>query len=101
MDEKDNFIEPTVVQVDDVNDSLMKDEIFGPLLPIYPINDLDEAIRIANEVSHTPLALFAFGKKQETDRGKRRGYIESQRGFADKSVICSATRDTIWRCIHQ
>jgi beta-apo-4'-carotenal oxygenase len=68
MDEEDNFIEPTVIQVDDVNDSLMKDEIFGPLLPIYPIEDLDEAIRIANEVSHTPLALYAFGKKDETDR---------------------------------
>ena len=72
MDENDNFIEPTVIQVNDLNDSLMKDEIFGPLLPIYPVDDLDEAIRTANEVSHTPLALSAFGKKQETERGNKR-----------------------------
>lgn len=70
MDETDNFIEPTVIQVDDLNDSLLKEEIFGPLLPIYPVDNLDEAIRITNEVSDTPLAIYPFGKKEETDRGK-------------------------------
>lgn len=71
MDEKDRFIEPTVVQVDSLDDSLMADEIFGPILPIYPVDDLDEAIRIANEISDTPLAFFPFGNKDETDRSKR------------------------------
>ncbi|KAI9788396.1 MAG: hypothetical protein M1816_006921 [Peltula sp. TS41687] len=68
MDEEDRFIEPTVILIDDLSDSLMQDEIFGPLLPIYPVDDLDEAIRTANEVSHTPLVVSTFGKKQETDR---------------------------------
>jgi len=68
MDEADRFLEPTVVQVDDINDSLLTDESFGPLIPIYPVNDLDEAIRLANEIHDTPLGVYPFGNKSETDR---------------------------------
>ncbi|RDW91239.1 hypothetical protein BP5796_02404 [Coleophoma crateriformis] len=68
MDEATNYIELTVVQVDDVNDSMIKDESFGPLMPIYPVENLDEAIRIANTVHATPLALYGFGTKAETKR---------------------------------
>lgn len=68
MDEKERFIEPTVVVVDDVHDSLMADESFGPLIPILPVNNLDEAIRIAQEVHSTPLGLYPFGTKKETER---------------------------------
>lgn len=68
MDEKEKFIEPTVVVVDDMHDSLIVDESFGPLIPILPVNDLDEAIRIAREVHSTPLGLYPFGTKKETDR---------------------------------
>jgi beta-apo-4'-carotenal oxygenase len=53
MDESDLFIEPTVVQVNDINDSLVSDESFGPLLPILPVTDLDEAIKMANETHDT------------------------------------------------
>jgi len=68
MDEDDLFIEPTVVQVDSMEDSLIKDESFGPLLPILPVTDLDEAIRIANEVHATPLGLYPFGTKAEMEK---------------------------------
>lgn len=68
MDEDDLFIEPTVVQVDSMDDSLIKDESFGPFLPILPVNDLDEAIRIANEVHATPLGLYPFGTKAEMEK---------------------------------
>lgn len=68
MVEAEKFMEPTVIQVDDLNDSLIKDESFGPLLPILPVDDLDQAIRIANEVQATPLALYPFGTKKETNR---------------------------------
>lgn len=69
MDESDLFIEPTVVQVDSVDDSMIKDESFGPLLPIFPVTDLDEAIKIANQVHDTPLGTYAFGNKQEMEKG--------------------------------
>ncbi|KAI9708205.1 MAG: hypothetical protein M1820_004159 [Bogoriella megaspora] len=68
MDEKERFLEPTVVQVDDPTDSLIVDESFGPLIPVYPVKDLDEAIRLANEVHDTPLGIYPFGSKQEVTR---------------------------------
>ncbi len=68
MDESDRYIEPTMIQVDSLHDSLIVDESFGPLMPILPVDNLDEAIRIANEVHATPLGLYPFGNKAETDR---------------------------------
>lgn len=69
MDEADLFIEPTVIQVDSLDDSTIKDESFGPLLPILPVTDLDEAIKIANEVDETPLGIYPFGTKEENEKG--------------------------------
>jgi beta-apo-4'-carotenal oxygenase len=68
MDEKERFLEPTVVEVNDVSDSLIAEETFGPLIPVIAIDDLDHAIRIANEVDSTPLGVYPFGSKAETDR---------------------------------
>ena len=68
MDEADKYIEPTMIQVDSIHDSLIVDESFGPLMPILPVENLNEAIRIANEVHATPLGLYPFGNKAETDR---------------------------------
>lgn len=68
MDEKEKFLEPTVVEVTDPNDSLLVDESFGPIITLLAVNDLDEAINKANELSVTPLGLYAFGDKKETAR---------------------------------
>jgi beta-apo-4'-carotenal oxygenase len=68
MDEAEQFIEPTVVQVESMDDSLLADESFGPLIPILPVSNLDEAIKIANSVHDTPLGIYPFGTKKETDR---------------------------------
>jgi len=62
------FFEPTVVQVSTADDPLLKDESFGPLIPILPVADLDEAVRIANAVHATPLGLYPFGSQAETDK---------------------------------
>lgn len=69
MDEKERFIEPTLVQVDSPEDSLIRDESFGPIITLLPVNDLDEAIRIANGVMSTPLGLYPFGTKAEVEKG--------------------------------
>ncbi len=71
MDAEQRFIEPTVVEVSDPSDTLIAEESFGPLIPILPVQDLDEAIRIANSVHSTPLGLYPFGSKAETDKALR------------------------------
>lgn len=68
MDASTLFMEPTVIQVSSPTDSLIADESFGPLIPILPVSDLTSAIRIANEVQATPLALYPFGNASETAR---------------------------------
>ena len=40
----------------------MKEEIFGPILPIITIANIDEAIKHINE-GEKPLALYYFGNK--------------------------------------
>lgn len=37
----------------------MQEEIFGPILPIVPVKDADEAIKFINE-REKPLALYVF-----------------------------------------
>jgi len=68
VDEAENFIELTVVQVDSTKDSMIVDESFGPLIPILPVDSVEDAIRIANEVHSTPLGLYPFGTKAETTK---------------------------------
>ena len=84
MDAEQRFIEPTVVQVSSPKDSLLTEESFGPLIPILPVDDLDQAIRIANELHETPLGVYAFGSKAETDKilaGTRSGGATINDGF--------------------
>lgn len=68
MDEADLFIEPTVVLVDDLEDSLIVDETFGPIWSVVPYDSLDQAISIANKVDPTPLSLFTFGSDAENQK---------------------------------
>lgn len=60
--------DPTAVLVDSADDPLIKDESFGPLIPILPVDNLDEAIRTANSVHATPLAVYTFGSDVENQR---------------------------------
>lgn len=70
MDEEDLFIEPTAVLVDDIQDSMMTEESFGPIFAVMAYDTLDQAIQIANEVDSTPLALFCFGTDAEAKKGR-------------------------------
>lgn len=68
VDESENFIDLTVVAVNDINDSMIVDESFGPLIPLLAIDGVEEAIRIANSVHSTPLGMYPFGTKAETTK---------------------------------
>jgi beta-apo-4'-carotenal oxygenase len=99
MDEADRFLEPTVVQVDDVNDSLLTEETFGPLITIYAVNDLDEAIKLANEIHDTPLGVYPFGNKKETDQGRQ--FALYQICFTEINNVNSPSRSPLWWCVCQ
>eukprot|EP00002_Diphylleia_rotans_P034236 TRINITY_DN733_c0_g2_i1.p1 TRINITY_DN733_c0_g2~~TRINITY_DN733_c0_g2_i1.p1 ORF type:complete len:499 (+),score=120.39 TRINITY_DN733_c0_g2_i1:70-1566(+) len=63
-DAQDLYISPTVL-IDVTADSpIMSSEIFGPVLPVIAVEDIDEAIRFINE-RERPLALYAFSNKQK------------------------------------
>ncbi|HEV7420218.1 MAG TPA: aldehyde dehydrogenase family protein [Mycobacterium sp.] len=54
-------IQPTVVVDPDPDEPLMKDEIFGPILPVVTVQSLDEAIEFVNSRAK-PLAAYLFTK---------------------------------------
>lgn len=57
--EADRFIAPAMLTNVSQSAALMQDEIFGPLLPIVPYQELDEALRYIN-TKPRPLALYIF-----------------------------------------
>ncbi|UOQ93664.1 aldehyde dehydrogenase [Halobacillus shinanisalinarum] len=63
-DEEKRRIEPTIMDHVSWNDTIMQEEIFGPLLPVLTFDSLDEVIE---QVSRRPkpLALYYFGENEE------------------------------------
>jgi aldehyde dehydrogenase (NAD+) len=53
------YIAPTLIDRVSLQDSIMQEEIFGPLLPIMTFDGLDQAIDMVNRLPH-PLALYFF-----------------------------------------
>ncbi len=47
-DPTSNFIAPTVMSGVNADDHVMKEEIFGPVLPIINVNDQNDAIDYIN-----------------------------------------------------
>jgi aldehyde dehydrogenase (NAD+) len=62
---KERYIAPTLVGNLDAHDRLMKEEIFGPILPIIPYENLEAAFDIIEENPY-PLAFYFFGRNKDT-----------------------------------
>ncbi|KAJ1954304.1 hypothetical protein EC988_002507 [Linderina pennispora] len=65
-DKVDRYIPPTLVDNVTVSDSLMRDELFGPILPIITYDTLDEALQIVNSRDQ-PLALYVFASDKTSE----------------------------------
>ncbi|MBQ1084418.1 MULTISPECIES: aldehyde dehydrogenase family protein [unclassified Nocardiopsis] len=63
----DLYIAPTVLADVDPDSPVMAEEIFGPILPVVRVPDLDAAIRFVNE-RDKPLALYGFTESETTKR---------------------------------
>lgn len=51
IDEETKFCEATIVKNVKLDDVLMSEEIFAPILPVVPVRDVDEAIKVINSLS--------------------------------------------------
>jgi len=62
VDAAGHYIAPTLVLNPKEGEGIMKQEIFGPVLPILPVENEDEAISTINRVCNDPLALYVFSE---------------------------------------
>lgn len=65
FDEKTLKIQPTLLDGATLEDAAMQEEIFGPVLPVLTFRTFEDAKKII-AVHPDPLALYYFGKKNES-----------------------------------
>ncbi|MBW2456421.1 MAG: aldehyde dehydrogenase family protein [Deltaproteobacteria bacterium] len=66
-DEDDRYIAPTLLVNVPPDAPVMQEEIFGPILPVLQVEDVDEAIRFINE-RDKPLALYLFARDEQVQQ---------------------------------
>ena len=59
--ESERYISPTVIENTGLDSPIMKEEIFGPLLPVLEFKDIDDCIQKI-KLNPKPLALHCFSK---------------------------------------
>lgn len=63
---EDKFIAPTLIDGLSMDDPIMKEEIFGPILPIISYKDISEAIELI-DLNPYPLALYLFTRDKSIE----------------------------------
>ncbi|HEC08238.1 MAG TPA: aldehyde dehydrogenase family protein [Acidimicrobiales bacterium] len=63
VDPGERYLAPTIVVDPDPDSPLMTEEIFGPILPVLGVEDVDEAIAFVNS-RERPLALYVFTARE-------------------------------------
>ncbi|MBS1916361.1 MAG: aldehyde dehydrogenase [Bacteroidetes bacterium] len=53
------FVAPTMIENVSIDSSVMKDEIFGPVLPIITFNNMDDALKVIQK-NPNPLSFYLF-----------------------------------------
>lgn len=70
-DRRDLFIAPTLIENVGLDQPLMTEEIFGPLLPVYTYRTMEEALAIIHR-HPGPLAFYLFTR----DKGRQQDWME-------------------------
>jgi len=65
--EDDLYIAPTIMGDVSLDDAVMKEEIFGPVLPIVSYRDLSEVYATVKQLPQHPLALYLFTESKEVE----------------------------------
>lgn len=66
-DQSARYIAPTVIDDVSLEDSIMQEEIFGPLMPVLVYDDINKAISLINSKPR-PLALYLFTSDRKVER---------------------------------
>lgn len=66
VNEEDLYIEPTLIDQITMEDPIMQEEIFGPILPIMTFKHMSETIGIIRQ-NRYPLALYLFTENEGTE----------------------------------
>jgi len=66
-DDARRFIEPTLIDGVTLDSPIMREEIFGPLLPIIPYREFDECLSCIRSLPR-PLAFYLFSENPKTQR---------------------------------
>ena len=66
-DEEQRYIAPTVLRNVPEDSAIMREEIFGPLLPVRTVKSVDEALEFVNQ-REKPLALYVFTQDSATEK---------------------------------
>lgn len=66
VDEESRYIEPTLIDQISMEDPIMQEEIFGPILPIITFKNLSETVEIIR-MNRYPLALYLFTESEATE----------------------------------
>ncbi len=91
-DASDLYIAPTVIDEPGWDSQAMRDEIFGPILPVISYRELDEAIACVNS-RPKPLALYFFS--QDKERQQRILAETSPGGICINSTMLQESTQTL------
>lgn len=79
-DRAERYVAPTVFLGTPPDAPVMGEEIFGPILPVVIVRDVDEAIAFINARSH-PLAAYVFSHSREVRRRFERDTSSGALGY--------------------
>jgi aldehyde dehydrogenase (NAD+) len=85
VDTEAHYVEPTLILEPDMDSALMKEEIFGPIMPIMPFSDINQVIETINKYDK-PLTVYYFGNPKSEN--SRRLMAETRSGaYVTNNVI--------------
>jgi aldehyde dehydrogenase (NAD+) len=67
-DRQDRYIAPTVLRNVKIDDPVMQEEIFGPVLPVITYEKLDDVYKQVKQLPRHPLALYLFTESRTVEQ---------------------------------
>ncbi|XP_033102205.1 aldehyde dehydrogenase family 3 member A2-like isoform X2 [Anneissia japonica] len=91
-DETEKYIAPTMLVDVKPDDPVMQEEVFGPILPIMKVGDVDEAVNFINS-REKPLSMYAFSNNKKVVESVL--HRTTSGGFTGNDVLMHAAVDSL------